>query len=238
MHGRPRRCWNTSRAARGRRRGGPATANLCWESATRRGSLPPAIRATWQTPMETASATDLEAKTRTTSLRCPLAIAQTYILDQHVAIVMDLESGPEVWNYPVYAYRVDYAPLWSGGAILGQLSLWAADDAVPPSRRHIGPLLRLSFTFQDGEWLARDGVRAVGRPEHRQTIRFFAWLSLRGRARESLHPLTTKSSASSRPPRAASSPPGASPPGTFTGAGRDASGSSRAAARRRAGPVN
>lgn len=76
-------------------------------------------------------------------------LLKTYIHDQQVAIVMDLESGPEVWNYPVYAYRVDYAPYGPAGQYSGQLSLWAADDAVPPD--HVGTLVHYetySFTFQ------------------------------------------------------------------------------------------
>ena len=62
-------------------------------------------------------------------------ILRTHIKQQKVALVMDLEPGPEVWNYPVYAYRVQYSPS-GGGWQDGQLALWAADDAVPPD--HVG----------------------------------------------------------------------------------------------------
>lgn len=76
-------------------------------------------------------------------------LLKTYIQDQRVAIVMDLEAGPEVWNYPVYAYRVDYAPYGPAGQYSGQLSLWAADDAVPPD--HVGTSVHYetyTFSFQ------------------------------------------------------------------------------------------
>jgi len=62
-------------------------------------------------------------------------VLRTYIKQQKVPLVMDLEPGPEVWNYPVYAYRVEYAPA-GGGWQQAQLALWAADDAVPPD--HVG----------------------------------------------------------------------------------------------------
>ncbi len=62
-------------------------------------------------------------------------ILRTHIKQQKVALVMDLEPGPEVWNYPVYAYRVEYSPV-GGGWQNAQLALWAADDAVPPD--HVG----------------------------------------------------------------------------------------------------
>lgn len=62
-------------------------------------------------------------------------ILRTHIKQQKVALVMDLEPGPEVWNYPVYAYRIEYSPV-GGGWQNAQLALWAADDAVPPD--HVG----------------------------------------------------------------------------------------------------
>lgn len=69
-----------------------------------------------------------------------------FIKQQRMPIVMDLEAGEEVWNYPVYAYRVEYAPAGAGGECVGQLSLWAADDAVPED--HVGvKVLYHTYTF-------------------------------------------------------------------------------------------
>jgi len=45
---------------------------------------------------------------------------------------MDLDAGHEVWNYPVYGYRVEYQNT-NGNQYRGTITLWYADDAVPPS---------------------------------------------------------------------------------------------------------
>jgi hypothetical protein len=76
-------------------------------------------------------------------------ILRTHIKQQKVALVMDLEPGPEVWNYPVYAYRIDYSPSGPAGQQVAQLALWAADDAVPPD--HVGTSVHYqtyTFTFR------------------------------------------------------------------------------------------
>ena len=73
-------------------------------------------------------------------------ILKTYVKQQGLAIVMDLEAGPEVWNYPVYAYRIDYSPIGGSGEYAAQLSLWAADDSVPPD--YVGTkVLYHTYTF-------------------------------------------------------------------------------------------
>ncbi|HUT93089.1 MAG TPA: DUF4384 domain-containing protein [Thermoguttaceae bacterium] len=91
-------------------------------------------------------------------------ILRTHIKQQKVALVMDLEPGPEVWNYPVYAYRVQYSPS-GGGWQDAQLALWAADDAVPPD--HVGTLVHYqtyNFRFRlyngsivtgSGQWVGQ-----------------------------------------------------------------------------------
>jgi hypothetical protein len=59
-------------------------------------------------------------------------VLRRYIKDQKIAVVLDLESGPEVWNYPAFAYRVEHAPIQAGNPIhQGTISVWFADDAVP-----------------------------------------------------------------------------------------------------------
>jgi len=59
-------------------------------------------------------------------------VLRRYIKEQKLPVVLDLEPGPEVWNYPAFAYRVEYAPIQTGSPIhQGTISLWFADDAVP-----------------------------------------------------------------------------------------------------------
>ncbi|NUQ63326.1 MAG: DUF4384 domain-containing protein [Pirellulales bacterium] len=55
-----------------------------------------------------------------------------YIKQQQVPLICDIEAGSEVWNYPVYAYRIRYTPYGGGDQYLADLFLWMADDAVPP----------------------------------------------------------------------------------------------------------
>jgi hypothetical protein len=75
-------------------------------------------------------------------------LLRMFIKDQRVPLVMDLDPGPEVWNYPVYAYRIEYQPHPSRrGFCQGQLSLWAADDAVPPDFVGLVPHFQ-TYTFQ------------------------------------------------------------------------------------------
>jgi hypothetical protein len=59
-------------------------------------------------------------------------VLRLYIKQQSVPIVMDIEAGTEVWNYPVYAYQVSYGPDESGSQYIGEMSLWMCDDTVPP----------------------------------------------------------------------------------------------------------
>jgi hypothetical protein len=75
-------------------------------------------------------------------------LLKMFIKDQGVPLIMDLDPGPEVWNYPVYAYRVEYQPHPNGGGWQSaQLSLWAADDAVPPDFVGLMPHFQ-TYTFQ------------------------------------------------------------------------------------------
>jgi hypothetical protein len=59
-------------------------------------------------------------------------VLKLYIQQQGVPIVIDVEAGPEVWNYPVYAYEVNYGLDESGSQYIGEMSLWMCDDTVPP----------------------------------------------------------------------------------------------------------
>jgi hypothetical protein len=58
-----------------------------------------------------------------------------YVQQRGIPLVMDIEAGPAVWNYPVYAYRITWAPSGgAGGEIKAHLTLWMADDAVQPEK--------------------------------------------------------------------------------------------------------
>ncbi|MFH1923629.1 MAG: DUF4384 domain-containing protein [Planctomycetota bacterium] len=85
-------------------------------------------------------------------------LLRMHIKEQRLPIIMDLEAGPEVWNYPVFAYRVEYAPSGPGGLQTAQLSLWAADDAVPPD--HVG--VEIHFQTYTFTFLLRNGSIVMG----------------------------------------------------------------------------
>ena len=76
-----------------------------------------------------------------------------YVKQQGVPLILDVESGPEVWNYPVYAYQITYQPESDGERQRGRFVLLLADDAVPPefvgtlSRRHV---YEFEFRLHDG----------------------------------------------------------------------------------------
>jgi hypothetical protein len=58
-----------------------------------------------------------------------------YVQQRGIPLIMDIEAGPAVWNYPVYAYRVTWAPSGgSAGEVKAHLTLWMADDAVQPDK--------------------------------------------------------------------------------------------------------
>jgi hypothetical protein len=86
-------------------------------------------------------------------------LLRLFIREHRLPLVMDMDPGPEVWNYPVYAYRVDYQSLGRGdGWCSGQLQLCAADDAVPPG--YVGTVPHVqgyTFVFQ-----MRDGALVLG----------------------------------------------------------------------------
>lgn len=59
-------------------------------------------------------------------------VLRRHIKEQGVPIVLDLEPGPQVWNYPAFAYRIDHQPVRAGSPThQGTMSIWFADDAVP-----------------------------------------------------------------------------------------------------------
>jgi hypothetical protein len=84
---------------------------------------------------------------------------RTFIRDRRMPLIFDLDPAPEVWNYPVFAYRIEYHPQGSvGGRYAGTLKLWAADDSVPPEYVGTMPYVQ-TYTF---EFLMRDQAIVQG----------------------------------------------------------------------------
>jgi len=91
-------------------------------------------------------------------------LLKLHLGQQGVALVLDVEAGKEVWNYPIYQYELHYRPA-SDGRYLATLTLLMADDAVSPGYR--GTKVRkqtYQFTFKmrgnsvisgSGEWAGR-----------------------------------------------------------------------------------
>ncbi len=91
-------------------------------------------------------------------------LLKLHLGQQGVPLVLDVEAGKEVWNYPIYQYDLKYRPV-QGGRYLAHLTLLMADDAVPPAYR--GTKVRkqtYQFTFKmrgnsvisgSGEWTGR-----------------------------------------------------------------------------------
>ncbi len=71
-------------------------------------------------------------------------VLHMYIRDQGVPVVMDLEAGPQVWNYPVYQYQI------SGN----QIAIWAADDGVDYDFTGTQPLQKV-YTFSGNSWVGQ-----------------------------------------------------------------------------------
>jgi len=85
-------------------------------------------------------------------------LLKLYVKQNRVPLVLDIEAGPEVWNYPVYAYQIDYAQQGSSGRQSAQLSLLMADNGVPPDfRGHVPRRQTYRFTFE-----LRDGAVVMG----------------------------------------------------------------------------
>ena len=91
-------------------------------------------------------------------------LLKLHLGQQGVSLVIDVEAGKEVWNYPIYQYDLKYRPA-QGGQYLANLTLLMADDAVPPGYR--GTKVRkqtYQFTFKmrgnsvisgSGQWAGR-----------------------------------------------------------------------------------
>jgi len=56
-------------------------------------------------------------------------LLQMYVKQRKIPLILDLEAGAEVWNYPVYQYRVDYQAVGDGWC-RATMQLVAADNNV------------------------------------------------------------------------------------------------------------
>jgi len=57
-----------------------------------------------------------------------------YVQQRGIPLIMDIEAGSPVWNYPVYGYRITWTPQGGAGQVQAHLTLWMADDAVQPGQ--------------------------------------------------------------------------------------------------------
>ena len=101
-------------------------------------------------------------------------LLQMHLGQQKVPLIMDVEAGEEVWNYPIYGYSIRYQPT-GGERFAADLILLMADDAVSPSYR--GTKVRkqtyqFTFTMRGG-----NVVKGTGKwtGESREDHPDFAW---------------------------------------------------------------
>lgn len=91
-------------------------------------------------------------------------VLKLYVQQQGVPIILDIEEGPEVWNYPVYAYRVAYRRTGRGNECFGEMSILMSDDAVPPDCIGVKVSKQsyyFTFNFQQGS-IALGSGRWIG----------------------------------------------------------------------------
>ncbi|MCP4112419.1 MAG: hypothetical protein GY749_43990 [Desulfobacteraceae bacterium] len=73
-----------------------------------------------------------------------------YISHQGLPIVMDMDPGLQVWNYPIYRYEMEWYD--EGNRRHVTCKVWMADDIVPPD--YVGTLSHeKTYTY----WLETDG---------------------------------------------------------------------------------
>ena len=101
-------------------------------------------------------------------------LLKLHLGQQGVPLVLDVEAGKEVWNYPIYNYELRYRPA-SDGRYLANLTLLMADDAVAPSYRGTKPRKQTyQFTFKmQGSNVVSGSGRWVGRSKEDHPD--FAW---------------------------------------------------------------
>ena len=60
-------------------------------------------------------------------------ILNLHIKQQQISLILDIEAGAEVWNFPVYSYRIEKIGTNPDGTVAARLTLWFADDGVMPN---------------------------------------------------------------------------------------------------------
>lgn len=144
-------------------------------------------------------------------------ILKLYLGDQQVPLVADIEAGPEVWNFPVYAYEIQTDGT-GDGRHAAVLTLWMVDDGVPAD--FVGSQVRrLTYTFT---FEMRSGAVVMGSARwtgrSRQDHPDFAWYPYVARAQNpevrhaTVRELTGQTSPAS-PPAAPQPEPSAPQPG-------------------------
>ena len=86
-------------------------------------------------------------------------VLQLYLKEKRIPLILDMDPGPQVWNYPVYQYEVQYKD-GGDGWFYAAMQLVAADDNVQPDYVGTQPILfNLTFRFkmQDGAVVAGTG---------------------------------------------------------------------------------
>jgi hypothetical protein len=59
-------------------------------------------------------------------------VLKLYVKQQGVPLILDIDRLEEVWNYPVYAYKVEFVPAGGGDTYQCRMDIWMADDGVEP----------------------------------------------------------------------------------------------------------
>jgi len=57
-------------------------------------------------------------------------LLKLYVKQQGLPLILDIDSGPAVWNFPVYAYRIELTRDGGSEDFLARMTLWMADDFV------------------------------------------------------------------------------------------------------------
>jgi hypothetical protein len=84
-------------------------------------------------------------------------VLRYYIEQQRVAIVADIDPGEQVWNYPAYAYRMEFTPDTRYSNVTHVLArVWYADDGVDPNYAGTQALIK-DYTY----WLQTSGSEII-----------------------------------------------------------------------------
>jgi len=75
-------------------------------------------------------------------------LVDRYIKKQGVPVIMDIDPGNQVWNYPCYGYRIESTNI-GGDNFRAYMTLWFADDCVLPDFVGTKPMKKTyQFTYR------------------------------------------------------------------------------------------